>query len=374
MEINKNNYEEFFLLYVDGELNAAGRTAVEKFAEQYADLQEELDALLQTRLAATDEFTFENKASLYKYEGELINNDNYQEYLLSYIDNELNNEEKRSVEALIKNNPGKKAELDILQMVKLDATEKIVFENKTVLYRTEKERARVLPLNWIRVAAAASVILIASVIWFTTTNDKANVQPRTLAETSTNPQPQIAAKEKDITTVDTRKDNVVDQPVDETTNSDKTIDELPGKKQKAFEKINKEISVPDKTAIQTENKATVIPDPKVTITDKQPVMHENVVAVNQKTQSNSAPVTEPAVKPVIIDQAAFNGNKDVAIETGKQVDAVENIDADNTDKKSKGKLRGLFRKAARFIDRTTNADTDGNQSIVRVASFEIAKK
>ena len=53
---------------------------------------------------------------------------------------------------------------------------------------------------------------------------------------------------------------------------------------------------------------------------------------------------------------------------------VENIDTDNTDKKSKGKFRGLFRKAARFIDRTTNADTDGNQSIVRVASFEIAKK
>jgi hypothetical protein len=374
MEINKNNYEEFFLLYVDGELDAAGRTTVEKFAEQHANLQEELDALLQTRLTITDEFTFENKASLYKYEDSLINHQNYQEYLLSYIDNELSNEQKNSVEALIKYNPGKKAELDTLQRVKLDAAEKIVFENKAVLYRTEKGSARILPFYWMRVAAAASVILIASVIWWTTTNNTDDLQHHsTLAEASANIQPQIGAREKNTNTVDTGKDNVVNQPVDETIKGNRVSDEKPGKKQKAIEKIDKEIPVPDKTTVQTVNKAKVIPYPQVTIIEKQPVMHEDAVVINQKAHSNATPATEP-VKPVIIDQAAFNGSKDVAMETGKPDDAVKNIDADNTDKKSKGKFRGLFRKAARFIDRTTNADTDENQSIVRVASFEIAKK
>ena len=57
----------------------------------------------------------------------------------------------------------------------------------------------------------------------------------------------------------------------------------------------------------------------------------------------------------------------------KTEENVSSLDTDDT-KKSKGKFRGLFRKASRFIDRVTNADTNEDKSIVRVASFEIAKK
>ena len=38
--INRHNYEEFFLLYVDGELETAQRATVEKFIEQNPDLIE----------------------------------------------------------------------------------------------------------------------------------------------------------------------------------------------------------------------------------------------------------------------------------------------------------------------------------------------
>ena len=45
MIINRDNYENFFLLYVDGELCAADRKAVEDFAAENEDLQKELEIL-----------------------------------------------------------------------------------------------------------------------------------------------------------------------------------------------------------------------------------------------------------------------------------------------------------------------------------------
>ena len=44
--LDRLNYQEAFLLYVDGELSAVQMDAVEAFVALHPDLQEELDALL----------------------------------------------------------------------------------------------------------------------------------------------------------------------------------------------------------------------------------------------------------------------------------------------------------------------------------------
>ena len=66
MEINRNTYEEFFLLYVDGELNAGERKAVENFAEQHPDLKKELELLKSSVLIPDNALIFEKKEELYK--------------------------------------------------------------------------------------------------------------------------------------------------------------------------------------------------------------------------------------------------------------------------------------------------------------------
>jgi hypothetical protein len=50
MEINRNNYETFFLLYLDRELNPSEMSEVEKFVDENADLQKEFSLLRQTIL------------------------------------------------------------------------------------------------------------------------------------------------------------------------------------------------------------------------------------------------------------------------------------------------------------------------------------
>ena len=59
MNINRNNYEYFFLLYIDNELSVAEKNMVDVFLQQNTDLQPEFDAL-QNTLLQPDLAGFEN--------------------------------------------------------------------------------------------------------------------------------------------------------------------------------------------------------------------------------------------------------------------------------------------------------------------------
>ena len=67
MEINRNNYETFFLLYLDRELNLTERQDVEKFLGENADLQKEF-LLLQKTILIPAETLFEQKDLLFRKE------------------------------------------------------------------------------------------------------------------------------------------------------------------------------------------------------------------------------------------------------------------------------------------------------------------
>ncbi len=68
MELTRNTYEEYFLLYVDNELSAAERHGVERFVHDNPDLAEELAALKTAVLTMPEEIRFENKEILFRKE------------------------------------------------------------------------------------------------------------------------------------------------------------------------------------------------------------------------------------------------------------------------------------------------------------------
>jgi hypothetical protein len=67
MDINRNNYETFFLLYLDGELGPVDKQAVESFLSENADLQKEF-ALLQQTIFLPEEMVYEPKELLFRKE------------------------------------------------------------------------------------------------------------------------------------------------------------------------------------------------------------------------------------------------------------------------------------------------------------------
>jgi hypothetical protein len=63
--ITRDNYEEFFLLYIDNELSVADREAVERFIAHHPDLQKDWKALLHCRLLPDEEIIFPDREALY---------------------------------------------------------------------------------------------------------------------------------------------------------------------------------------------------------------------------------------------------------------------------------------------------------------------
>jgi hypothetical protein len=155
--INRYNYETYFLLYVDNELSTIEKNSVDEFVQSNPDLGEELVMLLQT-ISQKEDILLNEKMDLYKKES--LSSD-LQEKLLLYLDNELNEVEIKELAALIRSSKPVSAEWNIVQSVKFFPDSSIVFEDKKSLYRTEKERLVFLP--WRKLLAAA--ILVGVGLW-----------------------------------------------------------------------------------------------------------------------------------------------------------------------------------------------------------------
>ena len=149
--INRNNYEEYFLLYVDDEMDAASKLAVENFAEQNPDLAIELQMLQQTKSVADEPVSFD-KESLLRTEGNTIHESNHEEYFLLYIDNELSAVKREEVEMYVLQHPKLQDEFTTLKHAVL-APEVASYGDKKDLYRTG--RRRVIYLKPVRLAIAA---------------------------------------------------------------------------------------------------------------------------------------------------------------------------------------------------------------------------
>ena len=153
--INRSNYEEFFLLYADGELSAADKQAVELFVQEHTDLADELVLFQQMKLSAED-IPFHDKNALYRFAAEEISTNTFEEQFLLYVDNELDAVAKEKVEVFVLQHPAYQESFTLLKQTRLPL-EKIVFADKASLYRKEDKKP-VVYLYWKRIAVAAALI------------------------------------------------------------------------------------------------------------------------------------------------------------------------------------------------------------------------
>lgn len=164
-DINISNYESYLYCYVDGELNAEETAALERFISANPQVRAELELLMATRLRP-EVVVFDAKASLYR--GSEIHLQNYEGYLLSYIDGELDPAEEEALEQFMASHPKVRQELVMWQGTKQHADPSIRFDDKSVLYRHSKPRTfRMRTAYWWAAAA-----MIAGVLAFLGLSDR----------------------------------------------------------------------------------------------------------------------------------------------------------------------------------------------------------
>ncbi|HEY4149986.1 MAG TPA: hypothetical protein VGM41_13700, partial [Chitinophagaceae bacterium] len=166
MNINRHNYESFFLLYADNELTAGEKDAVEEFVQQNPDLERELALLQQSVFRPEAQVVFAGKEDLMRSEHPAtgIHTGNYESFFLLYADNELKPHEKKTVEAFLDTHPQYQGELELLHAARMSPDASIVYEGKQDLYRRE-EKERVVVFAWWRLAAAAIVLMLLGLWW-----------------------------------------------------------------------------------------------------------------------------------------------------------------------------------------------------------------
>jgi len=206
MNINRHNYEEYFILYMDNELNSAERRMLEIFVQHNPDLEDELEVLLQSKLVPDNTIVFDGKEELLKMaDSSAIDLTNYEEWLTLYIDNELSPEQKKQVESFIALHPQVQQEVSLLQKAKLQS-EEIVFPYKESLYR-RTEKVRVIQINWRRIAIAAILLLaLSTTVIFVINNNK---QPKSGLATTTSGNNKIkSTKENSISANPTARNEI----------------------------------------------------------------------------------------------------------------------------------------------------------------------
>jgi hypothetical protein len=164
-KINRNNYESYFLDYLEGNLASGRREELISFLEENPDLKEELNGLENFRLGQ-DQVNFAGKTALKKRltlsdPGYTI----FDELALGRLEEELSEKQVREFDQLISDDPDKKKEFELYKKTLLKPDKKLRYTGKSGLKRGKTIQIYSKTL-YRSVALAASILILAGVYFF----------------------------------------------------------------------------------------------------------------------------------------------------------------------------------------------------------------
>ncbi|MCD4833585.1 MAG: hypothetical protein K8R31_07300 [Bacteroidales bacterium] len=165
IDINRNNYEEYFLDFQDGELSPSDENLLMLFLNENPDLKSEIE-LFEANKIPVDSTFFENKMELKKpgiLSGVTINN--FDELCIARMEGDLKRRETIEFDKFIAGNKKKKKEYYLYKLTKIQPDNFAVFQNKESLKKNEK-KIFVLRKSYQWISIAASIIILLAIYLF----------------------------------------------------------------------------------------------------------------------------------------------------------------------------------------------------------------
>ena len=165
MEISRQNYEQYFIDYLDGNLNPDQVEILLSFLEFNPDLKEEFSGMEKICLAPV-ETIFAGKAKLLRTESALAEADilkDFDMYCISSMENDIDDEDEKVLQGIIMNDPDREDTYSLYRSTRLMPDENIVYPRKANL----KKRFIGIPYRILLPAAAAVAVLLILIQVFT---------------------------------------------------------------------------------------------------------------------------------------------------------------------------------------------------------------
>lgn len=238
--ITRNNYEEFFLDYIEGEIDAQEEAALRVFLFKNSDLKKELDEMMGMDLIC-EESLVRNEASSLK---EIPFQVNFDDFCVAHIEGDLDSYEEKAFDEFITSHPKKEKELKLYRKTKLETDTSIIFTNKKSLKRSNKT-VLLRQFVFTSLATAASIAVLFSV-WTTEIDDPSSNLESELVSHNTS----IQIETPDSTKVTVLKDIGTVKNIDKYKKPEKA--KIPSKTKIKGKILNKQINKMDALPIKAE--------------------------------------------------------------------------------------------------------------------------
>ncbi|MFW6227765.1 MAG: hypothetical protein ACOC31_06630, partial [Bacteroidota bacterium] len=183
LRINLNNYEAWFLDYVEGRLAPEDQEELQAFLAVYPNKRQELELFEGISLSAGEDITFSQKNMLKKdiNEGESINEKNFDEYCLGYLEGGLSLPKMMEYQEYLAEHPEKKREEDLFRMTFLKPDYAVTLPGKHLL-KKNKTMPMVRRVLAIGMAIAAGLTIYFSLLNIPDISGPANQSGQEIAQ------------------------------------------------------------------------------------------------------------------------------------------------------------------------------------------------
>ena len=355
LNIDRHNYEEYFILYLDNELNEADRLAVETFVLQHTDLKEELELLTQFRLEPEMDISHPDKTSLLKNG---IGSEFSMEQVLLHLDNELDDDAAGEMDNAIEKYPHIRKTYQELQKTRLEP-EHIPFPDKSILYKKSEAPARIISIRWYRAAAAILLILLAGATFLLLNNRRQDGEVPEVAKT------QESSPVKNPVSPQQQNQSLLANEVVEVTKNENAV-----KQEEKTERSN--VSLNKNETVQTNEQERTQDAPQQAPSNNlpEPVSNRNAIALNETRPSQT---TDPDFSNSGVTTLSPQPSNSIVRASYPEINEGDDPDQEPAGGK-KNKLRGLFRKVTRTFEKRTNIDATDNDERLLVAGLSIKLK